>query len=119
MKAQGAVTRMDVVPVVVDKFGISARVNPAIQVAATRAVLEAIKTNSLPYATGHFRGGDESEPGGEAEMTRGGEGQEEGQDTDGDGDGGAMEPPGAAARVGRRLGSSSGSHFLEIDAKDD
>ena len=52
MKAQGAVTRMDVVPVVLgDNFGISARDKPAIQVAVTGAVLffEAIKANCHPY----------------------------------------------------------------------
>jgi len=42
---------MDVVPVVVDKSGISTSVKPAIEAAFTGAVLflEAIKTNSLPY----------------------------------------------------------------------
>ena len=51
MNAHGAVTRMDVIPFVFDKFGISTRVNPVIQVAFTGAVLflEAIKTNTLPY----------------------------------------------------------------------
>ena len=49
LKAQGAVTRVDVVPAVVDNSGISTFVNPAIEAAATGAVLEAVKTNSLPY----------------------------------------------------------------------
>jgi hypothetical protein len=70
-------------------------------------------------ATGHFRGGDDSgaeaEAGAEAEMTRRRrrEDQEEGQDTERDGAGQAMESPGAAAaREGRSLGRSGGSHFL-------
>ena len=51
LKAQGAVTRMDVVPVVADSLGISTSVKPAIEGAVTGAVLffEAIETNSLPY----------------------------------------------------------------------
>ena len=40
---------MDVVPAVVDNSGISTFVNPAIEAAATGTVLEAVKTNSLPY----------------------------------------------------------------------
>ena len=39
MKAQGAVTRMDVVPLVVDKSRISTSVKPAIEAAFTGAVL--------------------------------------------------------------------------------
>ena len=51
LNAHGALARMDVIPFVFYKFGISTRVNPVIQVAFTGAVLflEAIKTNSLPY----------------------------------------------------------------------
>ena len=51
MKAKGAVTPMDVVPLVVgaDKSGIITSVNPAIEAAATGAVLESIRTNKLPY----------------------------------------------------------------------
>ena len=51
MKAKGAVTPMDVAPLVVgaDKSGIITSVNPAIEAAATGAVLESIRTNSLPY----------------------------------------------------------------------
>ena len=51
MKAQGAVTRMGVTPIIGDESGITTRVKPAIHVAFTGFVnfLETIETNSLPY----------------------------------------------------------------------